>query len=249
MPRGYPDYNSPASNIGAVSFDSAELAARLGSLSRIDRLGSVIYQDNFSESLSGWGISKSTQAVVNIVSTPVFDGSGSLHIGILDTSGNLAGVSKYIPVHDVSRAGLELTFGIKYALGYGLPLRIISSYAVSTFSTTFQLTIYPDPGKITIHRFTGSLPLVETDIITGLPKLNPNTVSQSYHHIKLVVDPEQGKYVRLYFDDTSMSLSQYSSNLAVAGSYNSNLVQLVVPTTTLDGDIYIDNLILTLNEP
>ena len=249
MPRGYPDYNAPSTAIGGVSFDTAELAARLGGLSRVNRLGQVIYQDDFMAYLSRWTLTTTGLGNGYNILTPVFDGEAAVALGAADTVSSSALIEKPIPLHDLARFGLEVVFGFQPDGGGSN----VGSYTVyiyhptQSYRATVKIDMATDYISIQGHLLGGSDNWY--NVITDIGTINPNYSYVTYHNLKLVIDATTGRYVRLFVDDKSIDLSGYYMQVLGTAGYEMMLLQIYHYCSRVVDKFYSDSLIVTMNEP
>jgi hypothetical protein len=249
MPRGYPDYNVLSTAIGAVSFDTAELAARLGGLSRVNRLGQVIYQDDFMAYLSRWKLTTTGLGNGYNVVTPVFDGEAAVALGAADTVASSSRIEKPIPLHDLARFGLEVVFGFQPD-GAGTNVGTYTMYVYHpTVSYMASVKIDMSTDYVSIYGYTLGDGVNWVTIISDMGVMNPNYSYVTYHNLKLIIDATTGRYVRLFVDDRSVDLSSYYMTPLGAGTYESLLVQIYHSCNRVVDKFYNDSLIVTMNEP
>jgi len=110
MARGLPDFGVSAakSALGGMA-DVGELAARLGGLSRYDRLGDVIFFEDFGGNLGAWEIEKDgTGSAVAISTDRHVSGTGSCKM----TGGS----------DGLGYAGIRGRFPVPFSVVYGVEL-------------------------------------------------------------------------------------------------------------------------------
>lgn len=122
MAHGYPDYGAshPKAELYA-GIDMAELAARLGALPRYDRLGDVIFYEDFGGDLGAWQIETSGagEAVVVTAERKV-TGSFSCRLSCVVAAGSYAGIRWRAPVPYSIMYGVEIQWTVHadMTLGY-----------------------------------------------------------------------------------------------------------------------------------
>jgi len=249
MSRGYPDYNAPRTAIGSVSFDSAELAARLGSLSKINRMGNVVYQESFENGLNGWNIYTGSNQKVEVVSSTVFEGGTCLKFKALDAINTYSHIFKLLPLLDYKSFGLEFTFGWKYSASGSVPFVIeVRHYQISKY---YNYKVYIDPNNdlVRIYTLTGSPPDSYVTVLADIGSYIAGLNLHSFHTAKIVLDLENTLYKRMYFDQYSVDLSGYSPLEVPSGNFTCLAILIHTEDNIPVDYVLIDNLIATINEP
>lgn len=110
MPHGYPDFGVAAAKPELyVGFDMAELAARLGALPRYDRLGDVIFFEDFGGDLGAWEVEKSGDgSEVVVTAERKVTGSFSCRMTAGSTLDGYAGILGRFPVPYSVKYGIEI---------------------------------------------------------------------------------------------------------------------------------------------
>jgi hypothetical protein len=249
MARGHPDYNIPLTNIGSVSFDIAELAARLGSLSRIDRLGSVIYQDDFDNGLSRWTLVNGLDAYTHVITSPVFDGDASIKLGVNQPTSLGDAIYKVIPLHDANRMGFEFT----YALAPIGEVNVIPEFRAYIYTMTSlyrcYLKIHPLNHIIYLYTQPEGQPAGYYVALDDMLYLAPVSNYVTWHHCKIVIDIDKGKYQRLYHDQFTADLTSYPLISGANPGYSGMTLAFFTNLGSAPGYWILDNLIVTINEP
>ncbi len=249
MARGYPDYNNPLNNVGAVSFDIAELAARLGSISKINRLGNVIFQDDFSEGMSGWLVIQGVDAYAKCVTSPVYEGVAAVKLGVSLSNGWGCNITKQVPLHDLGRYGIEKVIAFEPTGGNGVILACTLNPFTPSKNLVAILVINPITSDISIYTDIGGGIYGYLSLFTGLPRFNPLGAIVTYHHVKLVIDIQESTYVRLIFDQYSIDLTSHPLASYVYAGYTGILIRDTILSGSSVSYCMIDNNILTMNEP
>ncbi len=242
MPHGQRDWgNIGASEIVHSMDDMAELAARLGSPCTFNREGNVLFLESFESGLEAWltwalGTGSSVECSAAWARTGGY--CALLTNGAVSPNATRIRTSVHYPV--LGAIGTEFTLAFDNNVWYiYVYLDHFDGTAQHRFNFRYDhsgktLAIYTDAGYVTID---ASISLA----VWG---------EYRYHDTKLVVDLATDKYVRLIFNNTEYELSAYS-----AGTFASALGPYIDFWLTVNGNetltshVYVDNVILTQNEP
>ena len=221
----------------------AELAARLGSIVTYDRRGEVVWLDDFEDNINKWNSSFGAAGGSLALSTDE-SRSGSNSAKLICPTGGYAIMNRTLPYTPSPKLGFE---------------------AHECFPTAGNITRVLDLGVLTTTKqFEFEIRYDWTDAVTGTWKIYtyPTTwvtlsgipsieaIAGLFHAIKVVVDLENGKYVRLLVDGIAYDISQYTPNWGV----NTNPPR-ITPTiyhaarAGQQDTIYVDDVIITRNEP
>lgn len=248
MVRGKPDWTRVTTlqdirdvfgNIPEVSM--GELAARLGSITIFERRGEVLFMDTFEDSTLKWekgGVGKET-----IVRSNVTAKSGNYSLKLLTEAGYgaSASIKRYRPLPATKRFGYEYSF----ALGSGI-WHVYNVVVIYTADKAYVATLRYDPesndlvidagGGVGDVIIDSDLDLKESDFI--------------FHTWKIVFDFETGKYVRVFCNSKEYAVSAYELVTSTAGPFTPQMY-VYTEVFTLDESVYIyvDDIILTQNEP
>jgi hypothetical protein len=209
MPRGYPDDNEQTNPLGQTIADNAELAARLGSVSAIQRSGQVIYATKFMDGLVDWFISTTgvgyvkTRANLGIIAPTCMELFGGV------TPADAATATKHLTLIDANKIGVE--FYINFLDGTPHPdpdpsLEVQISWHNVLYE--FMYTFHPKAGQIGIDYVDsgGGHHTYTINVGYSLLGLYDHPV---WHYFKVAVDPSHNNYGRLYIDNLSVNLSSY----------------------------------------
>jgi len=242
MPHGAPDYSDVKT--GALVYridDMGELAARLGSTLTYDRRGNVLWFYNFDHGVNGIG---------------QFPGVGDNSIGLAADYWQTAPFSAYItadanaaaqpyihtrqPVPPLGKVGFQSS--IKFsANAHNVTLQLSHWEGDDRYYSYLNL----DPDAETLQVFTGNEGTVTLD--SDLPDLS---TGYYFANIKLVVDLSDHTLVRAMVDSNEYDLSDYTMKKAVGGiAPNLQVMVRLIGNTDGASTIYVDNLIITHNEP
>jgi hypothetical protein len=224
-----------------VIVGNAELAVRLGSEKFFDRRGDVFLIDNFEAGSSKWELGGGGAGNAQTLTT---DKARSGGYSIKLTGGSdgelLARMYNYFPYPVLSKWGFETHFSIGPGIDklYFLIRQetgIHAKLASILYDRTNQKLQYLDSSNI------------YQDIQTSF-LLYENTYL--FHVFKLVADLENFKYVRLITNETEYDLSAYDmysfSNIATK---HLKVAIYLYSRSGNNDSIYVDNVIITQNEP
>jgi hypothetical protein len=239
--HGQPDFGMYAKKTTTYSLsDMAELAVRLGSIDSFDRRGDVVCLDDFETAVLKWSVSTHDGESAGVDTTYPKSGNQDCKLALVDQAGSFVIMNKGFTLLPSSRIGAEISF------------------AVPDSNTYFYLTLYLEDGtklhtsKIKVDFDGGTLSYYGSDgnehiFATGLKFTSE---AYAFHTIKVVVDFSTDKYVRCLYAGVEYDLSTYSLYTAghVVAPYIYASIQLQ-PRVQAVAYIYIDDFILTQNEP
>jgi len=242
MPRGAPDYgNVTAANPLHRLDDMAELAARLGSVDVFDRSGNVIYLDTFSQGKPQWAdATYGSGAAVSLTTERAASPPFSVKMTTGQDEEQAAVISLEIAYHHLCKMGLE------YSITHHVDqVNHVMHFYHRDGTTRYLYRILFDVsnGKIYVTHSDGAY----KKFAEGL---NLKSDAFVFNQVKLVVDTENNQYTRLTFNDETWLLDDYAP-LATAESsvpYIEALIQIGGPAGS-NLDHYVDNVIITQNEP
>ena len=242
MPRGQPDYGiMTQTSVASGISDPGEAAARLGSINVYDRRGWTAWMDNFEAPNLKWDTASSVGGVLPTLSTiraPMGIQSVRLHTAGL--GGEWAQIAKGFPLLRLGKVGIEfwiylVSFAPNYMrvrLNIGDGVDISQAELRLDFATTTATIVTP----------TGNIP-VSTNCFN-------TPVNEVFVPIKLVVDMDTDRYVRLLIGPDEIDLSAHA--LVDGGATTDrflNVSMRLLGSFLTQGVAYVDNFILTQNEP
>lgn len=242
MPHGAKDYgNIIHGEVTQGLYDMAELAVRLGAINSIDRLGNIIFFDDFSNGegaclLAGNGTGSSVSVSGSRFKYGGF--SGKLIAGSEVWGEAYCYYDVLYP--ELTKMGSEYNFSFDNSVSY------IEFYTGLYTPTRFYLALVKLDlvnKKLQIRNSAGSW----LDIVTVLPIYASEYL---FHSMKIVNDFTTGYYSRMIFDSITYNLSSYLIGYTV-GSYNVHIDWRfhIVTKVGYNGIAYLDSTILTRNEP
>ena len=221
--------------------DMAELAVRLGSPSSIDRLGEVIFFDDFTNDLGNWVSLLSGVGASIVLSGDYFKSAGfscKLTAGsTLAKSANIKTTQSYL---SASKIGLEISFNIDSNVNM---VYLYATYYTPTIYYLLRIILHVVEEKLYLYNSVGVL----TEIASNL-SLTLN--EKHFYTIKVVGNLITSDYIRLRFNGISYDISAHSMQ-AISGDWTPSLkVEITVYSAgATNGVCYLDNIIITQNEP
>lgn len=221
--------------------DLAELAARLQSINTYDRRGAVIWMSDFEHGLQGTECGASDAGCDWFISAArSYHGAYSLKLDPSSEEDSYVEWGRVIHFMLVGQLGLEATISTDSDPD-GIRLKML--YFDGDIQQRAELHYDPATGNWTIR--TG-----ETTWVTILEGFKIQQGESAWNPIKLVIDVDNGRYVRAQMSKQAVDISAYP----LYGLSSKNLGQLIVrvmaygaPAT--HGPIFVDGIIVTQNEP
>jgi len=244
---GLPDYSAPKPTgtvaVGSIHTltDVGENAVRLGSIDAYDRRGSVVYLDDFEGPVIKWNIGLFSAAEYAILdSTSVKSGVQALKIHTSNLVNASVLLDRASPILASQSLGIEISLSRLYQ---DIFFQLYFIWYDGALVHTAEVRINPETGLLTV-RIAGGWYEVGAVKFMDPPDLH------LFDTVKLVVDFETGFYRRLMFNNTEYDISTiaYPQAASVAVPY----LYTVFGTTNLaatGADIWVDDFILTQNEP
>ncbi|MBA7481123.1 hypothetical protein ES707_16593 [subsurface metagenome] len=242
MPRGQPDYGMYAvKEVSASVSDMGEVAARLGSIVTYDKRGDVVFFDDFEEPILRWAADvPDALTYARLDSASAKSGSQALKLHTQNVLNEIASMSRLFNVLVSKRLGHEISFSL---LSNDCELR--SFVSVLGDPRTYE-------GEVMFDNFPPAL-YIETapDVYTKIADIG--SVERSifmFQTLKLVVDFNTNKYVRLLFGNVEYDLSAYdlvSIGTALAPQVSTGAY--IYNKAAAGGDVWLDDSIFTQAEP
>lgn len=241
MSRGLPDFGMYAVKSALASMaDNGELAARLGALSRYDRLGDVIFFEDFCSDLGAWEV-ETSGALSSAVVTAERSVSGGFSLKLTADSALLryAGVRGRFPVPYSVMYGLEVLATPHANIDYSdLGVDIYTGAYHIAFGIRFGYAdkenyYYKAPGDWRI--IPGGLSVLLNDHLFVAAKFTFNMSTQ--------------KYSRLLLPPRPFDLSDYSGYIEESAEFpRMECWGRVYSKAATVAVSYIDNVIITAND-
>ncbi len=221
--------------------DLAELAARLGSINTFDRRGDVIWMDDFEDNINKWQQSASAHGgSIALSSDTARNGGKSAKLVTGNVNGDVSQISIIRPAVPGSGIGAEVSWNFHYDVE---PFELHLFWYTGTRAYIGQFRVWDLTGNVDVYDKTLGWVTILTQ---GLLPANLG----AFLTCKMVIDPTTGKYKRLIFGGTEIDLSAYT--LYTSSSTNTpQIICVILANTTADiaGTCYVDDFILTQNEP
>ena len=249
MPRGGPDWGvitGPAPTGGDIAI--AELAVRTGALPSIDRLGQVVFVNGFEGNLAPFETGLGgTGAAAALSAARARNGSNSLLLTGGSDGDRRADFTRRMPLAVVSRLGVELSFILPGTIDYWyLQLIHFDGANANTYAVAW------DDANDRLMRLSSdsTFPLPLTSFTSFATGINLFAAASMWHDAKLVLDLITGRYVRFRLNNVTYDLSAFSAVVAVnAALPRLEWFFLLRSRSTFNDQIYVDDFILTQNEP
>jgi hypothetical protein len=238
----YPDWiqdTTPHSN--PVEITNTELAIRLGFPQVFERTGNVLFYESFSYGIGDWHPLQSPAA-----NKPVLAAKGLLDSPYsvkLVSDGTLAGFStirKDLGYPYLTTFGMEFSFQASQEMG-----QLYFGIIIYTGSTKHSIW-----GRYEDVTYKWSI-LDNTPAYQDVLTYNIGVFDHSnWHTVKLVADLLNEKYARIMVDNEDVGISSYVPRQDVDAT--DPYIYLGLQSYTLGTrvyDVYVDNVILTINEP
>ena len=242
MARGLPDYGQNTQQYAIAGMgDLGEAVARLDSINVFDRRGFTIWQDDFESPVIRWSQWNGNGGLAPIVSSAYF--YSGVQSALLQCGAQVDSYSQLSRNFSLIRRGkigaeIWVQRQIINPAFFSLVVRLLDG----TNFTRADLRYYPTNGTIWIDT-----PLGLVQVATAITMYN---ATQYFLPIKLVVDMDTDRYTRLIVGPQEIDLSAHELVQVGATALKTVIVYLslygVVGGAT---SLYLDNFILTQNEP
>jgi len=241
--RDFPDFGVSQLQTSKVFLsDMSELAVRLGSIHRFDRTGVIIFEEAFRNGIARWS-QNSYPAGAFVV--PVADYYSIVPYGALLAttidSGSYSGMNTVLPIPYVSPMGFE--WHMKFKDEIELCYFWVQLYTGTTqYRVVFRIDV--EDSIVDIQNSGGTYTPVYTDTLYY-------GGTSPFHVFKVVVDFINEVHVRMVIDGVDIDLSMHpiwkdteDDSVPRLYLYISNN-----PGTTVVNRVYLDNIIITMDEP
>jgi len=242
MPHGTFDWGKHTPTITVFTLDDmAELAARLGSIDYYDRRGNVFFLDGFEHTLNKWyncGLGVGNAAALD--NTYAKDGEYSCKITAGQGNDNYGCIGHQGGGIVPSKIGFELAFTVNEAIKQYQFKWAISDGTHSHFA---GIAYYPPTDLLKYYNEGGVYTTFATDLEL---KADP----RSFHTIKFVADLTTDYYDYCLLDHVNYDLSALQNQnveIALAPAHSMSIIS--TNSGDLNQSFYVDNTILTQNEP
>lgn len=223
----------------------AELAARNGSMMVSDKRGNLVFQDGFDSGTPRYNTTLSTGSTAYRSATYCKSGEFSVELTTGSTMGNAAGINYLTTDFREGKIGIKVDFSPD------------STYTIEDSTITMSI-LYHDGsayhrGKVRIDTENDELQIHESGsytTIADISSIGNYGTDNNWTSFKLVLDLSTDKYDRISAYGTEYDISDYNL-MTVASSvrrYMRAYIELIT-TTGAAKRCYIDNVVLTDNEP
>ena len=239
---GLPDYGMYAAleNMGNL-VDYGELAARLGSIVTFNREGNIVFWDDFEGTPLKWAVEKEVGTeTVGFSTFQVSSGGQALKIATVADATSSAGIRRFFPLFSTKKQGMEVSIR-----GSTTPSHLKLIYYTILNEKAHIYVVKIDSDNEILQYYDEDADWITLDDNFGLKQ-----AAYLFHHFKLVIDVERGYYVRLIIDRTEYSLNDIPAKIMNMYEPDYFYVKIVSENVTANMvNIYLDNFILTQNEP
>ena len=221
--------------------DNSELAARLNSINTFDRRGNVVFMDNFEDAVLFWNSATSgANADVSLATDWGKTGSQSCKLTAGDGATGQAYIYRFLGAQVLGKLGIESSFTIDSdTTRVDLELRY---YDGTNYHSGMVRYVKADD-KFQIWDTTAGY----VDVLTSYSLDFLNT---AFHTMKLVIDIDTKKYVRLLVNNQAVDISTYT--LKEYGDATKTSIRFGIYHISAEASaalIWVDNIIITQNEP
>lgn len=220
--------------------DMGELAARLGSPSIYERLGEVVWYDDFGKGTGPyWTTLSGTGASIKPRADNVYQSPFGLRLTGGSDASKSAQITRYFAPLDVGKWGFEVavTFPTNFDVFK------IGCYYFSADTTYFMILRFDQTNSIVTLNVQGTDPT-----IYDMPQMWGS--NGYYHNIKIVADFSTGYYVRLLVNNESYNISEYPIGESAIVSPPMQTFWMSINSRTGQNDYcQLDRTIITANEP
>ena len=239
---GLPDYGMYAAleNMGNL-VDYGELAVRLGSIASFNREGSVIFWDDFEKTPIKWvSDTQGAGTIVVLTDETALSGGQCVKMATAAAANALGRIHKAFPLYHVGKMGFEFVFNHEEKEA-DLEMSIVHLAGGDQYSA-----------KIKLNLDTKVLTYIDEDsnwiVIASSVEIPKQT--HLFQHFKVVIDTEKHEYVRVMLNREEYNIeNNIIPSFSIGGDEYINFQISLINTDVLAQLIYIDNVIITRNEP
>lgn len=242
MPRGQPDYGMySVKEVGGSLADMADLAVRLGSIVEYDRRGDIIFLDDFEELILKWNTPVTGVGYVRLDSTIAKSGSQSVKLYTDAGGADTAALAKYFVVLGVLRVGIEISLS---DLTDDADFIFHMTYWDGT--TSWRARLWFDHSATTFYVFDE----IRDDWVEVVNYGSLRRGAKLFFPIKLVMDFVNHTYLRVMIGGSEYDLSAYTFQpIGGAGGIYLLTQFTLLNTAAVNNQCWVDDFILTMNEP
>lgn len=241
MAHGLPDFGPTASKTRLYAgVDMAELAARLGAAPRYDRLGDVVFFENFEDGIDFWEVeTDGTGAAVEWVSNRHVTGGFSCKLTAGSDGDMYAGIRGRFPVPFSVLYGWELAWTEHADMDYAI---VRTDVYTGVYLISFAIKVD------VVNQYNYYL-----NSAGGWTQILPQAIAYlndyNFVNAKLTFDIATQKYSRFLVTPTTYDIAGKSGLVALnAGRPRMEIFGRIYSTPGNNAYSYIDSLILTAND-
>ena len=224
-----------------ANIDSAELAARLGSIDKFDRRGSVMALSDFETTLAQWtprGSGVGNNVYINASEARTGIASCKMITGA--AAGENADIYRYLPYYDKSKLGYELSFTLDDNVR---ELDFIMYLYDGTNRHDCIVKYYPQVNDL--RATTGDAGILTVD--SDLDLLAKN---KFFHTFKATANFETGMFGEIIVDNHHYDMSTHTLPVGLGGPGPCLYYFFsVITNVNLNVSIFVDDFIATSDEP
>ncbi len=242
MPRGQPDYGLYTQTpVASGISDPGEAAARLGSINIYDRRGWTVWMDDFEAPVLKWADASSVGGTDPVLSTnAAWMGVQSVYYTTAAVANEWASILRRFPLLRLGKTGIE--FFIRPHISTPGYFRVRFRISDGTNRSDGELRLDNQARTATIRTPAGNI-VVATNVFNNFP-------DNIWTPVKLVVDMDTDYYVRLLIGSQEIDLSAHALVAGGATAVSQLWVEMDLRGDAIGAmSAYIDNFILTQNEP
>jgi len=239
---GLPDYGMYAAleNMGNL-VDYGELAARLGSIATFNREGNIVFWDDFEHTPLKWTTDTSNpNSTVGLSDKEVLSGGQCVELVTGIHLGYETGIERTFPCFTTGKQGMEIGFSNElkeYRFYVEVFIREVTHYYRVRVRINFGL------GKIELWADDSQW----HEIATGIELTDTKNL---FHYFKVVVDTGERRYTRIMLDRNEYNVEEYNMLKYVGATGESFEIKYYIRNyISTVCKMYLDNFILTQNEP
>ncbi len=241
MSRGYADWHINTAAVGQYLLDDSELAARLGSPYVYERLGNVLAIDQGGVELAQWITSTSGAGAAIAEDTGiVYSGTQSIKLTPGSSGSMFASIYREIPYIEARNIGVSLLFAPMEA---GAEMRVDLKYtrAGTKYSFSFRVTA---AGLMQI--FNG----VSWDTQKDSGRLLWDATVPFWNLLHVSINVTDLTFKSIQLNQNKIAFTDDPTSTGATSVPNSFEVYISALDASGDQDvIYVDNIIVTIDEP
>ena len=242
MARGHKDYGQAQDTVIIHTVaDLGELAARLGSPDVFQRSGNVIFMTDFENGIDDMiKDPQGTGSRIDLMGDRAYSGSCSARLIGGSDGGQRAYLTKKFHTVETNHMGIESTFSLNEDCEY---FSIAMSIRDGVTRWVYQIFAAINDGEFQYYDSAGAR-IKLCDFDWG------NNDLDHWHTMKLVVDLENDVYLRAYYNEEFFDLNTLIPwSVASADDPRLDMYGWTLSQAAKNGIAYMDNLIITINEP